>query len=138
LYWSSDAGVSVNLATGAASGGHATGDTLVGIHHLDGSAFDDRLVGDNGSNYIDGGAGNDTIDGGAGDDYLLGGAGNNLIFGGAGNDTLIGGADKDWLEGGAGADYINGGGGHGHALYWSSNAGVNVNLATGAASGGHA
>ena len=50
-YASSGAGVTVNLATGAASGGHAEGDTLSGIENLDGSGHADRLTGDGGREH---------------------------------------------------------------------------------------
>jgi serralysin len=69
---------------------------------------------------------------------IRGGAGDNWLFGGDGSDQIIGGAECDWIEGGAGADTITGGGYHGHVLYWSSKAGVTVNLTTGATSGGDA
>ncbi|MBY5337223.1 RTX toxin [Rhizobium leguminosarum] len=94
--------VNVNLATGAASGGHATGDKFVSIENLTGSSYDDVLTGGNG--------GSNVLNGGAGADKLSGGAGGDVINGGADNDT---------------------------AGYAGSGA-VNVNLATGAASGGHA
>ncbi len=119
-YAASTAGVSVNLTTGLGAGGDAAGDTLTGIENVTGSAFDDTLTGDSSANVLDGGAGNDLLDGGAGNDSL---------YGGAGNDTLIGGAGSDILDGGAGTDT---------ASYATSTAGVSVNLATGAASGGDA
>jgi len=43
-YWDSDAGVSVDLSTGEASGGSAEGDTFSGIEHISGSRHDDTLV----------------------------------------------------------------------------------------------
>ncbi|NOT72726.1 MAG: cellulase family glycosylhydrolase [Hyphomicrobium sp.] len=106
--------------------------------HLAGSAFADTLKGDAGANVIDGKSGNDRIEGGAGNDVIRGSAGDNWLFGGAGNDQISGGDNCDWIEGGAGADVITGGGYHGHALYWSSKAGVAVNLTSGVNSGGDA
>ena len=74
-YTSSDAGVTVNLTTGTASGGDATGDTLINIEDLTGSAHNDQLTGDAGGNRLSGGAGADTLAGGVGADFLTGGAG---------------------------------------------------------------
>jgi Ca2+-binding RTX toxin-like protein len=65
-YAGSSAGVTVNLAIGAASGGHAAGDTLTGIENLIGSAFADTLTGNAGHNTLTGGAGADALDGGIG------------------------------------------------------------------------
>ncbi|WP_225770489.1 hypothetical protein [Inquilinus sp. Marseille-Q2685] len=44
-YFDSAAGVRVNLATGTGSGGTATGDTLVSIERVHGSAHADTLIG---------------------------------------------------------------------------------------------
>jgi Ca2+-binding RTX toxin-like protein len=180
-YAGSTAGVTVDLATGAAFGGHATGDTLTGIENLIGSAHADVLTGDAGNNTITGGAGGDVLDGGAGidttsyagsstrvnvnlasgavwgghatfdtligienligsahDDSLIGNAGNNVLNGGLDNDRLVGGDGNDVLTGGADEDSLNGGAGIDVASYLGSTAGVSVNLATGAASGGDA
>ncbi|MEQ1651635.1 MAG: M10 family metallopeptidase C-terminal domain-containing protein [Hyphomicrobium sp.] len=106
--------------------------------NMTGSGFSDTLTGDGIANVMDGKAGNDRIYGGAGNDVIRGSGGDNWLFGGDGNDTVWGGGDCDWIEGGAGADTISGGGYHGHVLYWSSKAGVSVNLTTGAMSGGDA
>ncbi|MEQ1709129.1 MAG: calcium-binding protein [Terricaulis sp.] len=79
---------------------------------------------------IIGSAFGDSMLGGVGDDTLDGGAGADVLFGEAGDDILIGGGGADALDGGAGAaDW---------AEYGASAAGVNVNLQTGAASGGDA
>jgi hypothetical protein len=56
-YSGSDAGVSVDLTAGTASGGYAEGDTLVGITHLTGSQFDDTLIGNGADNILIGGRG---------------------------------------------------------------------------------
>ena len=70
-YAGSPAGVSVNLATGAVSGGDATGDIISDFENIIGSAFNDTLTGDAGNNVITGGGGNDTIDGGGGNDTAV-------------------------------------------------------------------
>lgn len=64
--------------------------------------------------------------------------GNDILRGGDGNDTLYGHAGDDLLVGGEGADYINGGDGVDTVSYFESDSAVNVNLATGVESGGHA
>ncbi|WP_299082834.1 DUF4214 domain-containing protein [uncultured Ruegeria sp.] len=46
FYTGSGASVTINLATGAASGGDAAGDTLTGVEELTGSAHNDHLTGD--------------------------------------------------------------------------------------------
>ena len=75
-YSASGAAVNVDLSrTGAQFGGHAEGDTLVGIENVVGSAFADSIVGNAGANYLDGGDGNDLLNGGAGNDTLTGGGG---------------------------------------------------------------
>lgn len=86
-YGSSGAGVVVDLADGAASGGEAAGDRLIGIEAVDGSAFADALSGSEGADWFGGGAGDDRIDGRGGDDLLAGGAGADTLTGGAGFDS---------------------------------------------------
>jgi Ca2+-binding RTX toxin-like protein len=73
-YVGSSAAVTVNLATGINTGGHAAGDVFTGIENLTGSAFGDSLTGDAAANSLSGGAGNDILVGGAGADTLDGGA----------------------------------------------------------------
>jgi Ca2+-binding RTX toxin-like protein len=118
--YAGSAGVNVNLATGAASGGDAAGDVLISIENLIGSEADDVLTGDGGANTLQGGDGDDTLDGGAGTD---------LLNGGGDNDTLIGGAGADALFGSIGIDT---------AVYLGSATAVTVNLASGTGTGGDA
>ena len=69
---STTVGVSVNLATGAVSGGHAQGDTLTDtdtasgfqtdFEAVPGSVHNDSLVGSAGANTLEGGAGDDSCD----------------------------------------------------------------------------
>jgi Ca2+-binding RTX toxin-like protein len=119
-YSNSSAAILVSLLTNSGSGGDAQGDVLNGIENLVGSAFDDVLFGDTGSNALTGGDGADAL------------------FGGAGNDSLFGGLGDDTMSGGTGSDLINGGAGIDTADYSASTAGVTVNLATGLGSGGTA
>jgi Ca2+-binding RTX toxin-like protein len=128
--------VVVRLHNGAADGGHATGDTFVGmetveysarageprklqvpdIEHLVGSAHNDVLAGDIRANRLEGGAGNDRLYGGpeGGDDRLRGGAGDDRLYGGKGDDELEGGSGADTLNGGAGVDTFLFAAGHGN------------------------
>lgn len=122
-YAASDAAVTVSLLRGAVNhGGHAEGDTIMGVENLIGSAFDDNLRGNGRDNTINGGAGNDTIYGDHGNDRLIGDAGNDVLRGGNGNDILRGGAGADTLRGDEGIDT---------ASYEKSDGGVKVSLATG-------
>ena len=163
-YGFSDAGVSVNLATGAVSGGHADGDIISGFERVWGSNFDDTLVGDDGDNILWGGEGADHLDGGGSDgdwvDYsgssaavsvnlatetVSGGhaqgdtiSGFENIWGSSHADTLIGDSGDNRINGGDGGDHLDGGEGTDTLVYWRSNAGVDINLANGTASGGDA
>jgi Ca2+-binding RTX toxin-like protein len=71
--------VTIDLAAGTGTGGHAEGDTLSSIEKVVGSDFHDRLYGN--------GAGN----------TLVGRSGNDVLRGGGGNDLLIGGTGRDWF-----------------------------------------
>jgi len=120
FYDDSPSRVEVNLVTGRGRFGSAEGDTLLGIENVYGSAHDDLLIGDAGSNELHGLQG---------DDVLAGGGGNDALYGEDGNDVLIGGAGADVLNGGAGIDVAN---------YSSSPLGVFVSLITGTAAYGDA
>jgi Ca2+-binding RTX toxin-like protein/subtilisin-like proprotein convertase family protein len=84
-YIGATASVSVNLATGVATGG-AGNDLLVSIENALGGEFDDTLGGSDGPNGIAGGDGADLISAGSGADSLYGGAGNDTLDGGDGDD----------------------------------------------------
>ena len=99
--------------------------------------------------YVSGSANGDVIDltgqtvnaivlGREGDDTITGGSGNDTLRGGDGIDTLLGGDGNDNLIGEAGADVLDGQGGNDRAAYNNSDAGVDVSLASGLGSGGHA
>lgn len=87
--------VRADLAVGTNNTGDAAGDTYIGIEHLLGSAFNDRLSGNNGKNRITGGEGNDRLEGRGGNDTLIGGTGDDILIGGNGRDTFVfdGGGD---------------------------------------------
>ncbi len=105
----SPAAVSASLLVGAANGEGA--DTLNGVEHLTGSAFNDVLTGNAQGNFIQGLAGNDGMRGLGSHDLLLGGDGDDTALGGDGNDQLVGAAGNDHLLGEAGVDSHNGGAG---------------------------
>lgn len=129
-------GATVNLATGANSGG-AAGDTLLRVENITGSQYSDTITGDAGNNVINAGTGGlNRLAGGAGNDTLsfslwgdavsvnlgtnqtgLTAAGNIVsgfenLEGSAYNDVLTGSAEANRIFGGAGDDLIYGGGGN--------------------------
>ena len=110
-YAESDAGVDVDLSTGAGSGGPAEGDTFQNVEGVIGSAHADTLTG------------------GAGNDWLAGRGGGDVLAGGGGNDNLVGGAGADAMDGGAGHDRV---------LYGRSAAAVRIDLSAGRGRGGDA
>lgn len=115
---SAAAGVTVNLTTGVHTG-EAAGDVMTSIEILEGSAFNDSLIGGSAVDTLHGGAGDDALEGRDGDDMLGGGMGADALNGGNGTDT---------------ADYRTG------TLFYQPPgvAAVTVNLLTGLGSGGHA
>ncbi|WP_295627339.1 calcium-binding protein [uncultured Nitrosomonas sp.] len=134
-YSAASSSVTVNLATGSASGGDGN-DTLSGIEGVTGSFNNDKLIGDAGHNTLEGGEGNDWLMGGLGDDALLGGKGTDwasysdatsavmvnlaagTATGGAGNDFLQeienveGSKYNDTLKGNASDNALKGGAGN--------------------------
>jgi Ca2+-binding RTX toxin-like protein len=109
LYSLSSAGVTVDLQNDIATGGDATGDTLINIGSLVGSWHADTLSGDAGANELDGLRGDDVLDGRGGRDVLIGGDGNDQLIGGTGDDELAGDDGDDMLDGGADEDKLAGG-----------------------------
>jgi len=90
-YSGAAAGVTAQLNTGQASNdGDGGADTFTSIENLTGSAFNDVLLGDGGSNVLRGGAGYDVLIGLAGNDVIHGGAGAaNELYGGEGDDRYV-------------------------------------------------
>ena len=78
-YINAAVGVVADLSDPSANLGDAQGDTYASIEVLEGSLFDDLLIGDAGTNRISGLLGDDVIEGGAGGDNLNGGAGNDAL-----------------------------------------------------------
>lgn len=151
-YSSAPNAVTVNLNTGIATGEGT--DTLSGIDLVNGSAYNDTIIGGNGFAIINGGAGNDVLDGSYGDGVIVdyggapGGVTVDLSNGspqntGYGWDTLIdindlvatssddiltGNDGDNTIDGMGGNDYINGGAGVDTINYWWSPEGVSVDL----------
>ena len=98
----------VDLAAGTGVGGDAEGDTLISIENVTAGYGDDVVIGDEGSNELNGYYGSDRL------------------AGGAGADTLDGGPRSLFHRDVDTADYL------------TSSAGVVVDLTAGTASGGHA
>lgn len=69
-YWDTPKGVRVDLGKGVAEDGFGTTDKLVNVKVVQGSGYDDTLIG------------------GAANEYFYGGAGSNVVIGGAGFDTV--------------------------------------------------
>jgi Ca2+-binding RTX toxin-like protein len=116
-------GVEASLAKHRAKGdGH---DRLFRFESLEGSAFDDTLVGNGQANVINGGAGDDVIRGAGGNDRLVGGQGSDGCDGAKGNTVSCGREGKlkasayaeiDSVSGGGGGLELVGGGGDDHFI----------------------
>ena len=140
-YGNPSRGVNVNLATGVAQDGFETTDTLYSVEGVEGSDFNDTIVGNFANNRLEGREGNDSLDGGAGVDWVeythasgsvrvdlaqgrtSGAAGNDTVSnfenveGSGSADTLIGNALANAFKGNQGDDTIDGGAGVDTALY---------------------
>jgi Ca2+-binding RTX toxin-like protein len=103
-----------------------------------GGAGAETMFGGDGSDQLEGNGGADALFGDAGDDTVDGGDGADSLVGGDGDDEIDAGAGNDWVFGLQGADLMDGGIGFDTLAYLASTAGVNVNMATGAAFGGDA
>ena len=151
-YAGSDAGVTVNLVTSTASGGHADGDEIETYEfetgdeetgeidvstfvNVTGSMHGDHLTGDGFGNHLAGGAGDDSLRGGAGGDVLAGGPGADRLDGGEDAkernnmvpDPADGAAEDAMVD--ASEDW---------AAYRGADGGVTVNLNTGMGTAGAA
>ena len=111
-YFTAQAAVIASLTTGRGATGDAAGDVFQSIENLEGSAFNDRLIGDSGNNILSGIGGDDYLDGREGNDTLYGGEGSDRLQGATGDDTLFGEAGNDALNGNTGNDLLNGGDGN--------------------------
>ncbi|WP_319799189.1 beta strand repeat-containing protein, partial [Nitrobacter sp.] len=153
-YLNATAGLTVSLANPGVNTGEAAGDTYTSIENIQGSTFDDTLIGDANTNLLRGGLGADTLDGGDGTDFAdyasattgvtVSLANPSINTGEAAGDTfisiegirgsnfddvLIGDANSNFLRGGLGADTLDGGGGSDWADYLNAAGGLTVSLA---------
>ena len=104
VYALSPGAVTVDLASGTGTRNDAALDTYVGVENAIGSAFNDLLAGDAGTNVLSSGPGDDTLHGAAGADQLDGGNGSDFAnFQGSGEavtvDLLAGTASGGDAEG---------------------------------------
>lgn len=97
-----------------------------GDDSVKGGKGNDTLSGEDGADILDGGDGNDALYGGDGEDILDGGEGNDTILAGSGDDRIYLSSGNDFIDGSVGADVIDGS---------RLNAGMNVNLVLGSATG---
>ncbi len=119
-FMGTDQGVIVDLPRERATG---TGvDAIIDIENVDGSRFDDSIVGTKDRNRVFSGRGDDEIAARQGHDYLDGGRGNDSLRGGGGHDRLYGKGGTDRIFGGLGRD---------HTTLVSSGIGVEVDLQQG-------
>ncbi len=110
-YANASASVEVYLNLGMAYSAEGD-DNLMLIEDVIGSAFSDRLSGNNQANRLKGGDGDDILRGRSKNDMLAGEAGSDRVYGDDGNDTLFGGTGRDYLLGGTGKDHLHGGQGN--------------------------
>ena len=87
---SSGSSVTVDLATGIATGAASGTDTFTGVSRARGSNFNDTIHGDGAGNVVEGQGGNDLLDGRGGNDTLIGGQGADTIVyaNGGGSDVV--------------------------------------------------
>lgn len=69
-YWNAPRGVTVNLAKGEADDGFGTTDKLIGVRNVQGSPWDDTMIGSSANEYFYGGSGSNTVVGGGGHDVF--------------------------------------------------------------------
>ncbi len=99
-YIGSTSGVIVNLAAGIGARGHAGGDVLSSIENVEGSDFNDTIIGNSSDNLLLGGGGND---------FFFSSGGGDRFFGQSGYDTVnyraaSSGVAIDLRTGGTGGD----------------------------------
>ncbi|MEM9319952.1 MAG: M10 family metallopeptidase C-terminal domain-containing protein, partial [Pseudomonadota bacterium] len=119
-YWTASGSVTADLLDSRSNTGEAAGDSYASIEDLQGGAFNDNLLGDNGANVIFAGNGRDILHGREGDDSLYGQNGDDILLGSAGGDVIDGGQGQD------------------RAAYWTAREGVVADLADASANTGDA
>ncbi|WP_373987441.1 hypothetical protein [Duganella sp. BuS-21] len=105
VYWdiveynTSKAGVKVDLEAGTATDGLGGTDILNGIEEVHGSAFNDTIIGSDGTQWFEGEAGNDSIDGADGVDGVM--------FNRAGSAVVVNLATGTAIDGDGGTDKLS-------------------------------
>jgi len=97
---------------------------LLNVERLEGTRFNDELVGNAQANLLAGSAGFDFLDGRDGDDTLVGNEDDDRLQGGIGNDRLDGGSGNDTIDGGLGNDRIIGDTGSDTLVYGEAEADI--------------
>ena len=84
-------------------------DSIINIEHINGTANNDTIFGDDASNILKGQAGDDYIDGGSRADTLVGGEGDDTLKGGVGdfNDLIYGGTLNGLTHTNSGNDTVD-------------------------------
>jgi Ca2+-binding RTX toxin-like protein len=82
-------------------------DQLENIRHATGSSYNDKIIGDEDGNHLNGGDGDDYIDGGGFNDVITGGKGNNTLLGGDGSDTFKVVEGNNQIDGGKDSDTVD-------------------------------
>jgi len=155
-YRNDGASVYVNLALGTANDGFGGTDTLLNIYQVDGSDFDDTIIGDDETNNILGHGGDDFIDGAGGYDQvdyfaatdgvsvdlsIQDGSTSQFISASQGSDTLvniegvldssfddtfIGNAEDNYFQLTGGNDQVDGGEGFDRAGFFGAKSGYQI------------
>ncbi|MEN2988312.1 calcium-binding protein [Tistrella sp. BH-R2-4] len=94
-YTTARAGIRADLAAGRGFTGDAQGDTYLAIEALNGSNFDDLLLGDNAANTLKGMNGDDRLAGRGGVDLLTGGNGADRFVYSATTESRVGPGNRD-------------------------------------------
>ena len=98
-----NSGVYVDLSNFYAIDSFGNTDTILNFRDVQGTRYDDVIIGDGLDNWLAGEEGNDQIHGGDGNDVLQGGDGNDTLDGGTGDNFFLGGRGTDHYVGGTAA-----------------------------------
>ena len=98
-FFDSGVGVVIDLSGGTTNNdGYGNADTFTDIEGIEGSDYNDHLIGNSLSNFLSGGDGDDFIEGGGGADILEGGEGGDVFIYSTPGDSGIGNALRDVIK----------------------------------------